>query len=136
MCIRDSKAMESGQSAGVGPGSDALQYYVVTMSAAQLLELPRKPAVLEAIVMRGDVPDAPRSVALEELAQQRKVSRPALLLDMIDSVGRADARAADLGRMLAMQPPGDVKPVRDRVLKLTSDVSSPPVRSAAWATLA
>ena len=132
------KAMESGQSAGAGAaaGAEAMQYYIATMSAAQLLELPRKPAVLEAIVMRGDVPDAPRSVALEELSQQRKTSRPALLLDMIDSVGRADARSADLGRMLAMQPATDVKPVRERVLKLTGDVSSPAVRSAAWAALA
>lgn len=129
------KAIESG-SVNAGDAGAATKYFLNSISTAQLLELPRKPDVLEAIVLRGDVPDAPRGIALDELATHRKATRAAVLLDMIAALGRTEARAADLGRMLAMQPQGDLQPVRDRILSLTGDWSLPGVRQSAWAATA
>ena len=55
---------------------------------------------------------------------------------MIESIGRTEARAAEIGRLLPQQPPGDLEPQRNRLQSLASDVSAPVVRQAAWAALA
>ena len=102
-----------------------MKYFLGTLSAAQLLELRAGRAGI--VVTRGDVPDALVDRGLDELATHRKTTRAAVLLDLIDTIGRAEARSADLGGCWRW-PPDDVKPVRDRVVRLTSDVSSPPVR--------
>jgi azurin len=131
------KALESGQAKPGGAGdSAAVKFFLNSLSPQQLLDLPSNPGVLEAIVQRADVPDAPRGVALDELATQRKKSRSAVLLDLLDSIGWAAPRAGDLGRLLAMQPQSELQPVRGRVAELADDLSSPPVRQAAWAALA
>ena len=129
------KALAAGQQiAGVDEG--AMEYFLGALSAAELLELPRKPAVLEAIVQRVDVPEAQRGIALHELSQQRKKSRAAVLVDMIEAMGRTEARAGEIGRLLPQQPAGDLEPIRDRLRGLSFDVGTESVRRAAWAAMA
>src|SRR3954471_5707830 len=68
------KALAAGQQiAGADPA--ASDFFLGALSAADLLELPRSPAVLEAIVQRVDVPEAQRSIALQELSQKRNTPR-------------------------------------------------------------
>ena len=132
------KALESAQARGGAPGADAetTKIFLNSISAAQLLELPRRADVLEAIVLRADVPDAPRGIALDELATHRKATRAAVVLEMINALGRTETRAGDLGRLLVMQPQDDLRPLRERIQSLAGDWSAPGVRQAAWAALA
>jgi len=55
---------------------------------------------------------------------------------MMDALGWTEAKSADLGRLLAMQPQADLKPVRGRLEELADDTSSNAVRQAGWAALA
>ncbi|HZN67889.1 MAG TPA: PVC-type heme-binding CxxCH protein, partial [Tepidisphaeraceae bacterium] len=114
-----------------------LKYVVGGMSPEKLLELPRTPEVLEAIVMRRDVPETPRSVALDELATKRKTSRANVVLGMIDAVGRTDATAPALARLLPQQPASELAPLREQVGRFArGDTGPPEVRQAAWAAVA
>lgn len=129
------KALSAGgQIAGGDPAG--MEYFLGVLSAGELLELPRKPRVLETIVQRADVPEAQRGIALHELSQQKKTTRAAVLVDMIESLGRTESRSAEIGRLLPQQPAADLATVRDRLQTLSSDVSTAGVRQAAWAALA
>jgi azurin len=129
------KALAQGQQIA-GADAKASDFFLGALSAAELVDLPRTPRVLETIVQRVDVPEAQRGIALHELSQQRKTTRAGVLLDMIEATGRTEARAAELGRLLPQQPAGDLEPQRNRIQSLASDVSTPGVRQSAWAALA
>jgi azurin/lysophospholipase L1-like esterase len=129
------KALAAGEAVATGDGAGT-EYFLGALSAAELLDLPRKPAVLEAIVQRVDVPEAQRGIALHELSQHRKTSRAGVLVEMIEAIGRTEARAAEIGRLLPQQPAGDLEPLRNRLQSLASDVSTPGVRQSAWAAQA
>jgi glucose/arabinose dehydrogenase/azurin len=130
------KSLEGAKAAPAGADPATVKYFLASLGTQQLLDLPRSAAVLEAIVTRTDVPDAPRAIALDELATARKKTRAAVLLDMMGVIGWTDAKSADLGRLLAMQPQSDLQPVRGRLEELADDTSSTAVRQAAWAALA
>jgi azurin len=56
---------------------------------------------------------------------------------MIQSLGQSDVDAVvSLARQLPLQPPADLKSVRDRLESLTSDTRPPGMRQAAWGALA
>jgi azurin len=97
-----------------------------------LLKLKRTPAVWETILTRGDVADAVRVEALDALAEERKTSRLAELLKVLQT--KTDATPA-LARLLPAQLSSDLKANRVRVANLT-DSKVPDVRQAAWAALA
>jgi azurin len=128
------KALSTGQQVA-GLDAAGTEYFLNALSAAELTSLPRTAAVLEAIVQRVDVPEAQRGIALHELSQQRKTTRAAVLLDMIDNLGRAENKAAEIGRLLPQQPQADLQPQRARLQNLCYDVSTPALRQAGWASV-
>ncbi len=114
-----------------------IEYLMRSASTAELLKFPRTPGVLGTILRRPDVADLDRGVALAELAQSRKVSRVAALLDILDETASGEpATASALGRMLASESPAEVKAVRARVEALATQSSNQTVREGAWAALA
>jgi glucose/arabinose dehydrogenase/azurin len=112
--------------------SEAMAQLVKSLNTTDLLKVKRTPAVWETILTRGDVADAVRVEALDALAEQRKTSRLAELLKVLDT--KTDATPA-LARLLPAQLSSDLKANRARVAKLT-DSKVPDVRQAAWAALA
>jgi glucose/arabinose dehydrogenase/azurin len=105
---------------------------IKSLSTTELLKLKRTPAVWETILTRGDVADAVRVEALDALAEERKTSRLAELLKVLET--KSDATPA-LARLLPAQLSSDLKANRSRVGKLTSSKVAD-VRQAAWAALA
>ncbi|MSU61592.1 MAG: dehydrogenase [Pedosphaera sp.] len=130
------KAITDGQSiAAYNP--PGLEYLIRSVSTSELLKLPRTASVLDAIIARGDVPDADRAGALVELSRARNASRVTLVLDALDSRGNADPSvSAGLARLLPWQLPEELKPDRTRVVALARTAKSAEVRNAAWAALA
>ena len=112
--------------------SEAMAQLVKSLNTTDLLKVKRTPAVWETILSRGAVADAVRVEALDALAEQRKTSRLAELLKVLDT--KTDATPA-LARLLPAQLSSDLKANRARVAKLT-DSKVPDVRQAAWAALA
>jgi azurin len=112
----------------VAPGNpQGIQYLLSTMPIADLLKLPRNSTVLESILTRPGVLDTDRLPAANELAEQRKTTATAVLLDVIDRTSSANAI-----RLLPMQLAKDLKAARDPIAKLAATKSSAPV----WAALA
>lgn len=104
---------------------------VASVSNTELLNLPRTPAVLEAILTRGGLTDADRSVALGELARARNTTQTSELLKLLQ--GRADP---GLARLLAFQTTEQLKGARAEIAKLAQNHSAAEVRQGAWAALA
>ncbi|MGH8019497.1 MAG: plastocyanin/azurin family copper-binding protein, partial [Opitutaceae bacterium] len=103
------------------------------LSPAELLELPRKPAVLEQIVQRPGFSGADRAAALAELAAARETPPAEIVLGMFKA--SADNDRAALARLLLAQPPTDLRAVRTDLESLSrNDVLD--ARSAGWAALA
>lgn len=129
------KALAEGQQIAGADGA-GMEFFLGALSASELIELPRSPGVLEAIVQRVDVPEAQRNIALHELSQQRKTTRAAVLVGMIESMGRTEGKAGEIARLLPQQPQADLEPLRGRLGSLSGDWSTPAMRQATQAALA
>ncbi len=126
--IADGKPIAADNAAGIN-------YLLKFLNSGEIQRLPRTSGVLEAILTRPGISDADRSLALDELATQRKLDKTTLLLNLLDSNQKDRASSANLARLLAWQAPAELKAQRARLAKLmTSNVSD--VRSASWAALA
>jgi glucose/arabinose dehydrogenase/azurin len=130
------KAIAGGQPiAAYNPAG--IDYLVASLSAPELLKLPRIPGVLDSIIARPEVPDADRAAALVELAKARGVGRVDLILDALETRGRSEpAIAGGLARLLPLQWPEDLRAARPVLASLATKGSSAQVRRAAWAGIA
>jgi glucose/arabinose dehydrogenase/azurin len=155
------KGLETGQPIAEG-NSAGRDYLLSSISTAQLLKLPRSPAVLEAILRRADVADADRMVALGDLAQARNTNLVATLLAELESSIHAGSSgvaassspsprrtrnrraavsdsssnaSATLAHLLRYQIPETLKQFRSQLSELTT-TGPAEVRENAWAALA
>lgn len=113
-----------------------IEFLMRSANTTELLKFPRTPGVLGALLRRPDVTDLDRGVALADLAQARKSTRVATLLEVLEATGADPAAAAALGRLLAAESPVEVKALRDRVEALATRSPYQGVREGAWAALA
>jgi len=130
------KAINDGQPiAADNPAG--IQRLIGTLNTAELQKLPRTPGVLMAMLTRPDLQDAQRVQTLDSLAKERKTSRLAELLNVIETAPKSEAAAAGtLARMLPLQEPAVLKTERPRVAKLVASIHPAAVRQPAWAALA
>jgi glucose/arabinose dehydrogenase/azurin len=112
-------------------------FLVGSLKLAELQKLPRTAAILEQLVQRPGLSDSDRSVALMDLAKERKANRAGVVLDLLDKAPATELKnlAGGLARLLPLQLPEDLKPLRARVAKLATK-GPREFRPAAWATLA
>src|SRR5438309_5950165 len=95
------------------------------MNANAWLKLSNTDVSLQAIILRVDINEASRGEALNTLATQKKTTRAAVALDMFDSIGKSDPGAAStLARLLPLQPPEDLKTIREKITALTKSNAS------------
>jgi azurin len=112
-----------------------LDYLVQSLTAGELLKLPRTEAVQRALLTRPGVADALRAEVLLALAQERNQTRVTVLLNAFDALNRKQtASMITLARMFPNQPPAELAAERSRIAKLT-DSHSAEVRQSAWAAL-
>ncbi len=129
------KAIASG--AAVAADNPAgINYLIRSVSTAELLKLPRTPGVMQAILLRPDVPDAMRVEVLNALKDQRKMSAPAVLLSMMETSKKDTASVAGLAKLLPMQAADDLKALRDQLMGLAERAQTPEVRQSALAAVA
>lgn len=125
------KAISSG--AKIAADNPAgINHLIGSVNNTELLNLPKTPEVLEAILARPGITDADRSVALDGLATARKKDRVAQLLEILQ---RPQAEAG-VARLLSFQTADDLKKVRAQVASLAAASPKAEVRQAAWAGLA
>jgi azurin/lysophospholipase L1-like esterase len=129
------KALAAGQLKNSDtPG--AINYLVASVSTVELLKLPHNNSVLTAVIARPDVPEVTRTSALNELAEKRKLSRTALLLDLMQNIGSSNAAAmAGFAHFLPWQQAGDLKNFREQVRRLAGDTQPAEVRHPAMAAV-
>jgi azurin/glucose/arabinose dehydrogenase/lysophospholipase L1-like esterase len=128
--IADGKAIAVGNPAG-------LNYIIGNLDTNELLKMPRTPAIMEMILARNSVPDATRQEVLVALAQERKASPAAVLLDEVDALRNSNpAAAAVVAKMLPAQPVPDLAKYRDRLATLATGAGSADVRQPAIAAIA
>ncbi len=106
-----------GEGAAIAGGDPAsVRYLLRTLSATEVLKMPRTADVAENILHRKGISDAARTEALASLAQQRKAPPVALLLAALESPAEVDVRG--VGRLLLAQSPEALRPHRAALLKL------------------
>jgi glucose/arabinose dehydrogenase/azurin/lysophospholipase L1-like esterase len=129
------KAMAAGKPVAIDNPA-GLNYLGATLSTADLLKLPRSPGVMQAILRRPDVVDLTRAEVLKALAESQKKSTTAVLLGSIGLAEKTDpAAAAQLARMLPLQPAPDLETARESLHALATGAADPGVRQPAWAAL-
>lgn len=107
--LGDGAAIAGGDPAGV-------RYLLRTLSASEVLKMPRTTAVAENIVGRSGIPDAARAEALATLVAARKADPVAVILSILESPGEIDSRG--VGRLLLAQPIESLRAQRAGLLKL------------------
>ncbi len=108
-----------------GDNPAGLAFVTKTLSGAELLKMPKSPALLQAILARSDIADAAKTEALNSLAETSKTSRAATLLSVLDALPKDDASSrAAIAKLLPQQPPADLKPLRDRLMQATQSTSA------------
>ena len=127
--IADGRPVAADNPAGV-------EYLMRSASTAELLKFPRTPGVLTTILRRPDVADVDRTAALAELAQARKTTRVALLLDLLEASDTDGSAQGALGRILPAESPKEVKALRSRVETIARKSAHAGARQGAWAALA
>ena len=106
-----------GDGAPIAGGDPAsLRYLLRTLSAAEVLKLPRTAEVSENILGRPAISEAARAEALAALAKHRNASPVSLLLAALESPAEIDWRG--VGRLLLAQKPAELKPHRAALLQL------------------
>lgn len=126
------KAISSGQSiAADNPaGVDRL---ISSVGSTELLQMPKTPGVLEAILTRNGIQDSDRNVALLNLAQIHKITRTEQLLSLLE--GRAEKNpgaAANLARLLPVQADKELAAHRSKLAVLATKSNVPELRQASW----
>ena len=118
------------------PLSKAGQIFVMqNASVDDLLKLPRSEAVYEAILGRSNASVAALKESLVGLAELRKTSSLPMLLDLIqqrDASGEVEALDG-IGRLLAEQPPADLRKVRGKIERLATKAAMAQSRQLAYA---
>jgi azurin/glucose/arabinose dehydrogenase/lysophospholipase L1-like esterase len=127
--ILDGKPIAADNPAG-------LNFIVGNLDTAELLKMPRTPAVEEMILVRAGVPDVTRQEVLVALAQERKASPAAVLLDRIEALKANRESSAAMARLLPQQPAAELAKLRDRLMALATNGSTPDLRQPAWAAVA
>src|SRR6185503_14652181 len=126
------KALASGKIAIDTPG--AVSYLISSVNTVELLKLPHNESVLTALIARPDVAEATRTSALNELAEKRKLSRTALLLDLMENIGSTNAAAkTGFAHFFPWQQPADIKTHRDKMRYWAADIHPEDVRHPAMA---
>ncbi len=110
-------------------------YMLRATSTNDLLALPPSPMVLQTVLLRQEATDSVRNQAIKELASQRHIASAAVVLDALQTPAFAD-QSAGLARFLLLQPPDDLKKLRDTLEALAHTGQSPATRQAAWAAIA
>ncbi|MEY4938925.1 MAG: hypothetical protein RIQ93_660, partial [Verrucomicrobiota bacterium] len=110
-----------------------IRFLLRTVSAAELLKLPRRREVLERILTQPSVPDSARAEALAELARLRQAKPTELILGSFEAGGEIDGTG--LGRLLVQQPVPDLRSARPRLAKLAT-TGAAAHRSFGWAATA
>ncbi|HET6250226.1 MAG TPA: plastocyanin/azurin family copper-binding protein [Tepidisphaeraceae bacterium] len=129
------KSIASGQPiASDNPAG--IEYIVGSIKTDDLLKLPHGEGILTAALVRPDLPDMQRVAVLAELAGLKKQGTLAVLLETLQSTRNNPTSQASLGKLLPMQPADDLKAVRDKLVALATNGSSPEVRDPAWAAIA
>ena len=129
------KAIASGQKFAAD-NPDGLNRLIGSVSTPELLNMPKTPDVLEALLKRPDTSDADRADSLNLLAKSRKTTRMVELLNLLEGDGSKSAVvAASLARLLPGQLAPDLKANRGRVELLTKSQAAD-IRQSAWAGLA
>jgi glucose/arabinose dehydrogenase len=127
--ISEGKALAAGSPAG-------LRFLLDKLKPDELMKLPETPEVLAAIVSRPGFSEAQRTEALMKLAKARNSTVVAEVLGAIEPLAKEGKNAApDLARLLARQPSSDLKPVRERLSKLTGPGIDERVRLGAMAAI-
>jgi len=111
-----------------------VKYLIGRVNTAELLQLPRTPEVMAALLTRDGVSDADRNLSLNGLAKARGTEPVALLVSMLES-GDA-AGAANLARLVPYQDPEDLKKLSTQLKNLAERGASLATRQAGWAGLA
>lgn len=115
----------------------ALAYVLEKMTNDELKAAPREVPVLEAMLQREGIDAPSRDAAANELAKKRGTSREAELMDAvfhIDEKNIDSSASADLGRLLAMSSPVELKKVAEQITRMGSKDHG--VRSARVAGMA
>jgi hypothetical protein len=99
----------------------ALSYVLGKMTNDELKAAPREVPVLEALLQREGIDTATREIAAADLAKARGTSREKELIQAIfriDEQNKETTASADLGKLLAMSPPEELKKVSDLVVRM------------------
>jgi azurin len=124
--IADGKPLCTDNPAGVN-------YLMTSVSTAELLKLPKTPVVYQAMLTRDGVPEVSRIEALDGMAKLKNSSIPAEAVNALTSA--TGAAADDIARILARQPPEELKKLREQVAKLTDSKMPDGTRQAGVAAL-
>jgi azurin len=128
--VNEGKEIAKDNPAGV-------EWLIGKLNGAELEKLPRTPAVLTAVLMRPGVAEASRLVALNDLAEVKKSTGIAELLQVLPGMQSDDASVVqNLARLMTMMPPADLKAKRDQLQELAEKSPFAIVRRSAWAALA
>lgn len=127
--ISQGKALAADNPAGI-------DYIMGSVSGADLAKLPKSPVTLTAMLTRADVPMAQRAEALAELSKMKSGSALDTLLGVLAPVAKSGSgAAADLCRLLLMQPPAELKAARAKLEPLAAKGNAEVVRQSALAAL-
>ena len=120
---------------------DAVRYLLDSVTEAELVNMPRVPAVLDALLTRHGVDVANRKQALVELAQGRGTTALEELLDAIERVDKGGGGHArhilhELGMLLQDELDARGASARDRLVELATGGRELETRQAALAGVA
>lgn len=124
--IADGKPLCVDNPAGVN-------YLMNSVNTAELLKLPRTPAVYQALLTRDGVAEANRLESLDGLAKLNGTTLPAEAVRALTTA--AGTAANDIARILARQPAAELKALRSQIAKLTDSNMPDGTRQAGVAAL-
>ncbi len=130
------KAVAAGQSMAAD-NPQGVAYLTKSMSTADLMKQPKSPGTLQAVLARPDVSDTTRAEILNGLAEMTKVTRASAILNAIETTPATDIAAqSSIAKLLPLQPPAELKVVREKLETLAAKGGSTDVRSPALAAVA
>lgn len=118
-----------------------VEYLLKNVSTAELIKLPRTPAVYQALLSRPGIDHEHRHEAVAALAKRNKTNIAAELLSAMERLDRSDAEQSelvlqDLAHLLAGQPSEDLHRLQDRIATLASEARRSFTREIAYVALA
>jgi putative heme-binding domain-containing protein len=118
----------------------AAEFLLASVTTAELLKLPKTPAVQLAILTRMGIPEEARKEALAALAKEKGVDEINLLIDVITRLEAGSHRghvSSDLAKLLLDRPADVLFRAGDRIMTLAHSGPYPEARQigyAAWVT--